>query len=411
MNNTPLANRVHIAFFGRMNSGKSTIINALTNQQVSIVSAEAGTTTDPVTKAIEMAGIGPVALIDTAGFDDRTPLGVQRIAASKNILKKTDIAVLVLDGSDCTQDLAEEKEWIIEFKKRKTPYAVVINKIDTAEDAASLDEFGQRVCGELEINPIFMSAEKKEKISELTDFLKFLAGKIEELSICGHLVEQGDTVLLVMPQDIQAPKGRLILPQVQTIRDLLENKCTIICCTADCLNGALDALAKPPSLIITDSQIFPEVSKKKPASSKLTSFSILFAGYKGDIDVFWAGAKEIDRLKEGDRILIAEACTHNPLDGDISREKLPALLKKYTGRNLNIEVVSGNDFPNDLSDYTLIIHCGACMFNRKYVLSKIDAALSQSVPITNYGIAMAHMAGISEMIEGRNILHLGENLV
>lgn len=399
MNNTPLANRVHIAFFGRMNSGKSSIINALTNQHISIVSEEAGTTTDPVVKAMEISGIGPVALIDTAGFDDRTTLGSQRIAATKNILNKTDIAVLVLDGGACIQDLAEEKEWVCEFKKRKTSYVIVINKIDLVEDELRLEQFGEYVFDELEIKPIFVSAKGKRNISELTDSIKSLVEKIEDPSICGHLVEDGDTVLLVMPQDIQAPKGRLILPQVQTIRDLLENKCTIICSTAARLDGALKALAKPPTLIITDSQIFPEVSRKKPDGSKLTSFSVLFAGYKGDVDVFWAGAKQIDKLEDGDRVLIAEACTHKPLDGDISREKLPALLKKHTGKNLNIEVVSGNDFPSDLLPYALIIHCGACMFNRKYVLSKIDAAHSQSVPITNYGIAMAHMAGISEMIE------------
>ncbi len=308
MNQTPYANRLHIALFGRRNSGKSSLVNALTGQDTVIVSPTPGTTTDPVTKAMEIHPLGPCLLIDTPGFDDEGELGEMRVERTLKIIGKTDIALLLCETGD-----AQEQEWL------------------------------QRL-------------------------------------------------------NLQAPKGRLILPQVQTIRELLDKKCLIMSCTTDKLKDTLCALANPPQLIITDSQVFHTVYEQKPAESRLTSFSVLFAGYKGDIHYYVESTFAIDRLTEQSRVLIAEACTHAPLTEDIGRVKIPHLLRKRTGEGLQIDIVSGNDFPEDLSPYNLIIHCGACMFNRKYVLSRIEQARAQQVPMTNYGVAIAHLNGILNKI-------------
>ena len=392
LNQTPKANRLHIAIFGKTNSGKSSLLNAITNQEIAIVSDQAGTTTDPVYKAMEIQPLGPCMLIDTAGFADESAISALRLGRTKDILAKTDLAILV-----CTDDqLEQEASWLQQLQEKQIPVVAVLNKTDLLPNVKELQQTIQKTLG-LEVIPV--SALRREGIDELLAALKALAPKNFELeSIVGHLVQPEDVVLLVMPQDIQAPKGRLILPQVQTIRDLLDHHCVVLCVTTNQLPAALAALKQPPKLIITDSQVFPLVYQQKPAESLLTSFSVLFARYKGDIEAFVAGAQAIDQLKPTDTVLIAEACTHNPLDGDIGRIKLPKLLRKTVGQELQVEVVSGDQFPQDLSKYALVIHCGACMFNRKMVLSRVAAAKAQKVPITNYGVAIAKMTGILDKI-------------
>lgn len=393
LSNTPSANRVHIGLYGKRNSGKSSLINAITNQEIALVSDYAGTTTDPVYKAMEIYGIGPCMLIDTAGFDDEGELGRLRVEKTRQALEKTDIAILVFDGSPITQ----EKEWISLLKKKKTPILAVVNKADLLDNA---DAFAASLEKDYGLSPILVSSKTREGIDKVREeLIRLLPEDYEQESITGHLVSQGDCVLLVMPQDIQAPKGRLILPQVQTIRDLLDHKCLVMSCTTDKLDQALSALKEPPKWIITDSQVFKTVYDKKPKESKLTSFSVLFANYKGDLSEFVRGAAAIDALTEDSKVLIAEACTHAPLSEDIGREKLPRMLKKKVGRGLIVDVCSGPAFPQDVSDYDLIIHCGACMFNRRHVMSRIDRAKSQGVPITNYGVAIAKLSGILEQID------------
>lgn len=392
MNQTPNSNRLHIALFGRRNSGKSSLVNALSGQDVALVSPEAGTTTDPVYKAMEIHPLGPCVLIDTAGFDDEGTLGALRVERTREVLKKTDIAVVVFAGDDFTL----EREWIENIRGEKLPLLAVVNKADVL-DAPAL---AQHIREQFGLEAVITSASRREGMETLVSALTRLVPEdFAAASITGHLVTEGDVVLLVMPQDIQAPKGRLILPQVQTIRDLLDNQCTVVSTTVGKMDDALVALAAPPKLIITDSQVFKAVYDKKPPKSLLTSFSVLFARYKGDIRAFVEGAAAIDSLHEDDRILIAEACTHKPLDGDIGRVKLPALLRKNVGEGLDIQVVGGADFPDDLSPYALVIHCGGCMFNRRYVLSRVAQAVRQGVPITNYGVAIAKMTGILDKIE------------
>ena len=396
MNQTPQGERVHIAFFGKTNVGKSSLINKIVNQDISIVSKIRGTTTDPVQKAMEIHGIGATLIIDTAGFDDDSELGEKRMEKTSNILNKTDVAVIVTTPDDIISDFSKELTWIEKIKDKNIPYLVVINKIDLSKDMESLKKRARELTSK---EVILVSVKENTGIEDLITSLEIICKFKDEDSICSHLVKKDDVVLLVMPQDTQAPKGRLILPQVQTIRDLHENKCTVICTTDDRIEKSLSILKNSPNLIITDSQVFAKIYPLKPKESKLTSFSVLFSRYKGDVDEFVRGAAFIDLLKDNDKVLIAEACTHNPQDGDIARVKLPMLLRKKTGKKLDIDVVSGNNFPNNLEDYSLIIHCGACMFNKKYVLNRIDSAKSSQIPITNYGIAIAYISGILDKIE------------
>ena len=396
MNQTPQGERVHIAFFGRTNVGKSSLINKIVNQEISIVSEIRGTTTDPVQKAMEIHGIGATLIIDTAGFDDNSKLGEKRMEKTSHILNKTDVAVIVTTPDDIISDFSKELSWIEKIKEKNIPYLIVINKIDLSKDMESLKKRATELTSK---EVILVSVKENIGIEDLISSLEIICKFKDEDSICSHLVKKDDVVLLVMPQDTQAPKGRLILPQVQTIRDLLDNKCTVICTTDDRIEKSLSILKNSPNLIITDSQVFAKIYPLKPKESKLTSFSVLFSRYKGDVDEFVRGAAFIDLLKDNDKVLIAEACTHNPQDGDIARVKLPMLLRKKTGKKLDIDVVSGNNFPNNLEDYSLIIHCGACMFNKKYVLNRIDSAKSSQIPITNYGIAIAYISGILDKIE------------
>ena len=392
LQNTPSANRLHIALFGRRNSGKSSLINALTGQDTALVSAIPGTTTDPVSKAIELHGIGPCVLIDTPGFDDEGTLGEMRIERTLKAIERTDIALLLCEE----KDLQAEKEWMQQLKAKNIPVILILNKADIRENVSSIVA---NIENELQQKPIVVSAQKAKGLEDIRlGILEKLPQDFEQPSITGDLVEENDLVLLVMPQDIQAPKGRLILPQVQTMRELLDKKCLIMSCTTDKLPQTLQALAYPPKLIITDSQVFKTVYEQKPAESMLTSFSVLMAGYKGDIRQFIEGASAIDRLTESSRVLIAEACAHAPMTEDIGRVKIPRLLRKKIGEGLHIDMVSGSDFPKDLSSYDLIIHCGACMFNRKHVMNRLESASTQQVPMTNYGITLAHLMGILDKI-------------
>jgi [FeFe] hydrogenase H-cluster maturation GTPase HydF len=383
---TPNASRLHIGIFGKVNSGKSTLLNALTSQEVALVSEKKGTTTDPVYKAMEINGLGPVVFIDTAGYEDSSDLGIKRIEKTKEVAKKTDMAIVIFGDAD----IEEGVSWVHSLKKQDIKIIVVVNDMENNNAAKILSKLKE----ELNERIIVVNALKKYNIEELKNALIENAPEDQKIAITGNSVGEGDMVMLVMPQDIQAPKGRLILPQVQTIRELLDKKCIVISCTTDKIDETLAALNKEPKLIICDSQVFKTIYEKKPSSSKLTSFSVLFAAYKGDIESFLKGAKAIDNLKGDSHILIAEACTHAPLSEDIGREKIPNLLKKKFGNDLSVTVVSGLDFPKDLTKYNLIIHCGACMFNRKYVLSRIEEANRQGVPITNYGIAIAHLQGV-----------------
>lgn len=383
--------RTHIAILGRCNAGKSTLVNRITGQDVSIVSDTRGTTTDPVQKAIEINGLGAAIIIDTPGIDDDTLLGNERVARISKMLDKTDIAVLLLTSEECNAEIG----LIEECRVREIPVVATLVHIDSIADYPTLQNtLSERLGREV----IAISALTGEGIDNLIEKIVTLR-TTEERLITEGFCQAGDCVLLVMPQDKSAPKGRLIQPQVQTIRELLDRGCTPICCTPDRMPQALAALATPPRLIITDSQAFAEVYKLKPEASILTSFSILFARYKGDISLFVDGAKILDSLTDSSRILIAEACTHTPQHEDIGRVKLPRLLRKRFGETLQIDIVGGTDYPEDLTPYDLVIHCGACMFNRKHVLSRIERARQQGVAITNYGVILAALTGILERVK------------
>lgn len=394
LNETPSANRLHIGVFGKTNSGKSSFINAFTGQDVAIVSEISGTTTDPIYKPMEINPLGACVMIDTAGFDDTTALGDMRMEKTELAAEKTDLAVILL----ADKNLEKEITWYQMFKEKNTPVLFLINKADKiAKD--DIDVISSVIQEHTKETPLVISSVTKDGLEKVKEAL---ARKLPEnygtLEITGNLVTKEDVVLLVMPQDIQAPKGRLILPQVQTIRELLDKKCIVMSVTTDCMKQALQALTKPPKLIITDSQIFGFVFERKPKESMLTSFSVLFAAYKGDLPYYIEGAKAIDSLTEKSRILIAECCTHAPLTEDIGRVKIPNMLRKRFGAGLTVDIVSGTDYPEDLTPYDLIIQCGACMFNRQYVLSRIDRAKKQHVPMTNYGVTIAHITGILDKI-------------
>lgn len=392
LQDTPRSERLHIGLFGKRNSGKSALLNALTNQEVAVVSSVAGTTTDPVYKSMELHGIGPCVFIDTAGFDDEGKLGNLRIEQTLRAVERTDIALIVCTDSNIEQEI----QWSNRLKDKKIPIIWILNKSDILENAEAEMIAIEQKTGQV---PLLVSGRLKQGIEPIRQSIQDkMPDESQQTSILGKLVKSGDIIMLVMPQDIQAPKGRLILPQVQTIRELLDRKCIVMSCTTDKLDETLRALANPPQLIITDSQVFKTVYEKKPEATKLTSFSVIFARYKGDIDYFIQGANTIEQLTESSKVLIAEACTHAPLKEDIGRVKIPRLLRTRIGSGLQIDIVSGTDFPQDLSGYDLIIHCGACMFNRKYVLNRVNSAKEQHIPMTNYGVTIAYLAGILDKI-------------
>lgn len=394
LNETPSANRLHIGVFGKTNSGKSSFINAFTGQEVAIVSEISGTTTDPIYKAMEINPLGPCVIIDTAGFDDTTDLGEMRMEKTRLVAEKTELAIILL----ADEKIDEELKWYKIFKEKNIPVLFLISKADkrNTDDIHVISSVLQKQTNEA---PLIISAVTKEGLESVREALaRKLPENYGSREITGNLVSKEDVVLLVMPQDIQAPKGRLILPQVQTIRELLDKKCIVMSVTTDCMEQALQSLKQPPKLIITDSQIFGFVYERKPKESMLTSFSVLFAAYKGDLPYYIEGAKAIDSLTEQSRILIAECCAHAPLTEDIGRVKIPNMLRKRFGENLRVDIVSGTDYPEDLTPYDLIIQCGACMFNRQYVLSRIDRAKKQHIPMTNYGVTIAHITGILDKI-------------
>ena len=388
LNTTPRSERLHIALFGRRNMGKSSLINALTGQHTALVSDVPGTTTDPVVKSMEILPLGPCVLIDTAGFDDTGKVGDLRTERTREVIKQTDLAIIVTDGAT----LDDEAAWAGMLKQANVPFVAVLNKIDLLKDVSTA--LLADIAKQLGSDVIPVSAMNGTGLDLLRQSLAGLAPDNANQSLTGQLAIPGDVVLLVMPQDKQAPKGRLILPQVQTLRDLMDKRCIAICCTTEDIDSTLAALHEPPRLIITDSQVFDIVEQKKPAESLLTSFSVLMAAHKGDIHYFIESAPAIDRLTERSRVLIAEACTHAPLAEDIGREKIPRLLRKRVGENLTVNIVAGKDFPDDLSSYDLVIHCGGCMFNRKFMLSRVKQCRQQGVPMTNYGITIAHIKGI-----------------
>ena len=392
MNDTPNSNRTHIAIFGRTNAGKSSIINAIANQNVAIVSDKAGTTTDPVKKAIEINKIGACVIVDTAGFDDNGDLGLLKIEKTKKIAEKTDIALLVFDCNIKNNDYILELKWKNQLSEFGIPIIAVINKIDLNQNYKIVEQNIKEI---FDIDCVSISVNKKINIDILIETIKNNISKEDEISIVGHIIKEDDIVLLVMPQDIQAPKGRLILPQVQTIRDILDNKAIVIGATFDKFENALKSLNKPPKVIITDSQVFKEVEKLKPKESALTSFSVLFARYKGDEKIYKKGADFIDNLNKESKILIAESCAHIPLEGDIGRVKIPNMLKNKFGFAFDIDYTTGEDFPSDLSKYDLIIHCGGCMGTRKHILNRIRLCERQNKPITNYGMAIAKINGVN----------------
>lgn len=405
LNDTPRAGRLHIGIYGKRNAGKSSLINALTGQNTALVSDAPGTTTDPIYKAMELHPVGPVVFIDTAGFDDEGQLGRLRVGRTEEVVSKTDIAVMVIEKNEAERGSLEyEKQWAERFSSENIPVIFVINKWDSSGGGnTEVSAAEERVAAIAEDAPVVrVSAASKIGLEALRSFIeKSVPEDFLREKILGDMIAEGGLALLVMPQDIQAPKGRLILPQVQTLRELLDRKCTAVSTTADGLEKTLSLLSRAPDLIITDSQCFRQVYEKKPPESALTSFSVLFAAYKGDIDVFAKGASQLDEMTEKSKVLIAEACTHVPLSEDIGRVKIPDLLRKKFGNDIEVVNVCGNDFPDvqQLKEFDLIIHCGACMFNRRHVMSRIASAEAAGVPITNYGVVLAKLTGILDKIQ------------
>ena len=406
MNETPLADRVHIGFFGRRNAGKSSIVNKVTGQELAVVSDVKGTTTDPVSKAMELLPMGPVVIIDTPGIDDEGHLGELRVRKAKQVLNRVDVAVLVVDATLGKTSVDEELIHI--FKEKEIPYLVIYNKSDLLPENRKISEDSpEKKEGLSHEKPdqkadtitqepfIYASAATGQNIYELKEKIASLAVTDDlKLRLAGDLLEPSDFAVLVVPIDKAAPKGRLILPQQQTIRDVLEAGAAAIVIKENELSNTLETLGKKPKLVITDSQVFAKVSKETPKDIWLTSFSILFARFKGNLKTAAAGAAAIDRLKDGDKILISEGCTHHRQCDDIGTVKLPRWIRNYTGKELEFEYSSGRDFPEDVTKYSLIVHCGGCMLNEREMRYRQKCALDQEIPITNYGIAIAYMQGI-----------------
>lgn len=379
---TPQSGRLHIVLAGARNSGKSSLLNALAGQQVSIVSDVPGTTTDHVSKAMEIMGLGPCLLIDTAGLDDSGELGGKRVGSTLDTLRAADLVLALVDAA--TGHLPDLPDLDV-------PIVPVLAKCELLNETEA-EALSASIAKKYGKAPVRVSAVTGKGIRELIEAIKeAIPADWDALPLTAGVVQEGDLVVLVMPQDKQAPKGRLILPQQQTIRELLDRKCRVVCCTTDCLPATLASLKEAPEAIITDSQDFRAVHDQCPSGTRLTSFSILLAASKGDMDYFKESARKIDALTSKSKVLIAEACAHVPASEDIGRVQLPRMLRARAGKGLRIDVVSGRDFPEDLSGYDLVIHCGACMFNRRYVLARIQQAKRQGVPMTNYGVAIAHI--------------------
>ncbi|MCD8256879.1 MAG: [FeFe] hydrogenase H-cluster maturation GTPase HydF [Oscillospiraceae bacterium] len=382
LNDTPSGERVHIGFFGRRNAGKSSLVNAVTGQDMAVVSDTKGTTTDPVSKAMELLPLGPVMIIDTPGFDDEGALGAQRVKKARQVLNRADVAVLVVDAAEGMKPC--DRELLALFREKDIPYLVAWNKRDLLAQLPAL-----------RAEDVYVSALTGAGVEELKERIAHLSHVQEEkLQLVGDLLHPGDIVLLVIPIDKAAPKGRLILPQQQVIRDVLEADAAALCVKEFELRETLERLKTPPALVVTDSQVFARVSADVPPEVPLTSFSILMARYKGLLAAAVQGAATIDGLRDGDRVLMAEGCTHHRQCDDIGSVKIPRWLRQYTGRRLEIETTSGRAFPEDLSPYRLVIHCGGCMLNEREVRYRMKTAQDQQVPITNYGVAIACMQGI-----------------
>lgn len=380
INQTPKALRLHIGVFGRTNAGKSTLINAISGHKTALTSPVAGTTTDPVFKPMELLPLGPVVFIDTAGLNDVSELGEIRIKKTLQQLSTCDCALIVVPSN--ITDFEEEKKYIEQIKTYNIPYCIVINKIGNSDFDTS---------GFNGIKTVTADLENDDIVSVKNAIIELLADRIEEPQLTGNLVKPGDLVILTAPQDIQAPKGRLILPEVQVLRDLLDNGCMVMTVTSENITKAFESLAVKPALVVTDSQIFKLVNDTIPKDIPLSSFSILIAKTKADINLLIKGAKSIDTLQDGDKVAILESCSHHALKDDIAREKLPKWLKAYTGKDIKIEIISGQIVPEDLSEYKLAIHCGGCMVNRKAMLAKQTSFEKAGVPMTNFGIAIAYM--------------------
>lgn len=386
LNATPSSERVHIGIFGRRNAGKSSLINALTSQNLAIVSDFKGTTTDPVYKAMELLPLGPVMIIDTPGIDDEGALGQLRIQKAYQVLNKTDIAVLVIDAA-CGYS-AEDKKLLEHIQDKNIPCVIVFNKCDllTAEQASDLSKQNPKA--------FFVSSATKQQIHELKELLASLKPQQQDKELVGDLINRGDIIILVTPIDSAAPKGRLILPQQQVLRNILDNNALALVVQEDELSAALQKLSVKPRLVITDSQAFEKVAQVVPEDIPLTSFSILFARYKGNLSAAVAGVQALDDIQDGDCILISEGCTHHRQCNDIGTVKLPGWIKKYTGKNPVFSFSSGTEFPADLTSYKLIVHCGGCMLNEKEMMHRGKCAAKQNIPMTNYGILIAHIHGI-----------------
>ena len=421
MNETPSGERIHIGFFGRRNAGKSSLVNAVTGQDLSIVSEVRGTTTDPVSKSMELLPLGPVVIIDTPGIDDEGELGIKRVGKSHQVLNKTDIAILVVDGVTGTGSW--EEEMIRLFEKKEIPYLVVYNKADLCDlnevslpqqnaaataqhssqsvsnttDSKSASESAPALHSAADQHKIYVSAKTGFGIHDLKERMaRLVSTDGNEKHLVADLVNPLDIVVLVVPIDKAAPKGRLILPQQQVIRDLLDTGAMPIVCRESELTETLNSLKKKPSLVITDSQVFPLVDRLTPNDIRLTSFSILFARYKGNLTQAVHGARAFNTIEDGDKILISEGCTHHRQCGDIGTEKLPNWIREYTGKQPDFHFTSGTEFPEDVSGYKLIVHCGGCMLNEREMRSRLRSAADQEIPMTNYGIAIAYMKGILE---------------